>query len=168
LRRAEEIARQRNLSETVAAYHATRALHYALTGNCVTARSEARAAVIPEQGSSPVLALLWPLALCGDPAGSEKIADEALKEIPLGTVLNAVTIPSIRAAIALNRNQPDKAIELLQSAAPYERAYASAIYLRGLAYLRARKGAEATAEFQKILDHKYANWDLIIHSPMSA
>jgi hypothetical protein len=30
--------------------------------------------------------------------------------------------------------------------------------LRGLAYLRLKKGAEATAEFQKIVDHKGANW----------
>ena len=58
----------------------------------------------------------------------------------------------------LSRNQPEKAIELLQSAAQYERPYPYAPYLRGLAYLRARQGAEAAAEFQKILDHKGANW----------
>jgi hypothetical protein len=32
------------------------------------------------------------------------------------------------------------------------------VYLRGLAYLRLRKGAEAAAEFRKILDHKGASW----------
>lgn len=32
------------------------------------------------------------------------------------------------------------------------------LYLRGLAGLRAGKGAEAAAEFQKILDHKGRNW----------
>jgi hypothetical protein len=32
------------------------------------------------------------------------------------------------------------------------------VYLRGLAGLRAGKGAEAAAEFQKILDHKGQNW----------
>jgi tetratricopeptide (TPR) repeat protein len=36
--------------------------------------------------------------------------------------------------------------------------YPESIYLRGLAYLRLRKGTEAAAEFQKILDHKGANW----------
>jgi hypothetical protein len=49
-------------------------------------------------------------------------------------------------------------VELLASASPYERAYPEAVYLRGLAYLRLRKGAEAAAEFQKILDHKGASW----------
>ena len=32
--------------------------------------------------------------------------------------------------------------------------------LRGLAFLRLQKGAEAAAEFQKILDHKGANWGM--------
>ena len=49
-------------------------------------------------------------------------------------------------------------MELLASASPYERAYPEAVYLRGLAYLRLQKGAEAAAEFQKILDHKGASW----------
>jgi len=62
------------------------------------------------------------------------------------------------AAIALCRNQPAKSVELLASAAPYERAYLEAVYLRGLAYLGWHKGAEAAAEFQKIVDHKGANW----------
>ena len=42
--------------------------------------------------------------------------------------------------------------------APYEQAYPEAVYLRGLAYLRLRKCAEAAAEFQKILDHEVASW----------
>lgn len=49
-------------------------------------------------------------------------------------------------------------VELLASASPYERAYPEAVYLRGLAYLRLRKGLEAAAEFRKILDHKGASW----------
>jgi eukaryotic-like serine/threonine-protein kinase len=69
-----------------------------------------------------------------------------------------VQLPEIRAAIELQRGQPAKAVELLASASPYERAYPEAVYLRGLAYLRLRKGEEAAAEFRKILDHKGASW----------
>jgi len=58
----------------------------------------------------------------------------------------------------LRRNQPEKAVELLRSATPYERAHGYAVYLRGLVYLSLRKGAEAAAEFRKILDHKGAYW----------
>ena len=48
-------------------------------------------------------------------------------------------------------------MELLVSAAPYERAFLESVYLRGQAYLRLHKGTEAAAEFQKIVDHKGAN-----------
>ena len=67
-------------------------------------------------------------------------------------------LPQIRAAIALNRNQPAKSVELLGSAASYERAYLTSIYLRGLAYLQLGKGAEAAAEFRKIAQHQGVNW----------
>ena len=83
---------------------------------------------------------------------------ETSKLFPNGTLWNAVQLPEIRAAIELQRDQPAKAVELLASASPYERAYPEALYLRGLAYLRLHKGAEAAAEFRKILDHKGASW----------
>ena len=67
-------------------------------------------------------------------------------------------LPEIRAAIALHRNQPARSLEQLASAAPYERAYREAIYLRGLAYLRLSQGALAAAEFHKIVDHKGVSW----------
>ena len=60
--------------------------------------------------------------------------------------------------IALHRDEPAKGIELLASASPYERAYPDAIYMRGLVYLQMQRGAEAAAEFRKIVDHKGANW----------
>jgi eukaryotic-like serine/threonine-protein kinase len=49
-------------------------------------------------------------------------------------------------------------VELLAPASAYERAYPVAVYLRGLAYLGLRDRAEAAAEFEKIPDHKGANW----------
>jgi eukaryotic-like serine/threonine-protein kinase len=158
LGRASEMAKRLSLPESVARHQSTAALQAALLGNCEAARSKARAAILSEQAPADTLAAALPLALCGDAAAAQKVADETSKRYPLHTLWNAVQLPSIRAAIELNRDQPAKAIELLQSAAPYERAYPSAVYLRGLAYLRARKGSEAAAEFQKILDHKGANW----------
>src|SRR5260370_17829062 len=116
----------------------------ALAGNCQTARRLGR----------PALAL----AMCGDAAQAEKLAAETSKLFPNGTIWNAVQLPEIRAAIALNRDQPAKSVELLASASPYERSYLGAVYLRGLAYLSLHKGAEAAAEFRKIVDHKGASW----------
>jgi hypothetical protein len=113
-------------------------------GNCQTAR----------RVGHPALAL----AMCGDAANAEKLTAETFKLFPNGTIWNAVQLPEIRAVIALNRAQPARSLELLASASPSERSYLAPVYLRGLAYLRLRKGAEAAAEFRKIADHKGANW----------
>jgi DNA-binding winged helix-turn-helix (wHTH) protein/tetratricopeptide (TPR) repeat protein len=116
----------------------------ALSGSCQNAHALGR----------PALAL----ALCGETARAEKLAAAATKALLNGTIWNAVQLPEIQAAIALHRNQPARSIEFLASASPYERAYPDAIYMRGLAYLRMQKGAEGASEFQKIVDHKGANW----------
>jgi eukaryotic-like serine/threonine-protein kinase len=158
LRRGGEIARRQNLTETAARYQAHDALTEALVRNCEAARAKAGAATYPDPDPVGAFAIALPLALCGDAAAAQKTADDTSKRYSVHTLWNAVYLPSIRAALELNRNQPEKAIELLKSAVPYERAYTDAVYLRGLAYLRARKGTEAAAEFQKILDHKSATW----------
>jgi DNA-binding winged helix-turn-helix (wHTH) protein/tetratricopeptide (TPR) repeat protein len=116
----------------------------ALSGKCQTARALGR----------PALAL----AICGEAVQAEKLAAETSKQFPNGTIWNAVQLPEIRAMIALHRDQPESGVELLTSASPYERAYPDAFYVRGLAYLAMHQGTAAAAEFQKIVDHKGANW----------
>jgi tetratricopeptide (TPR) repeat protein len=145
-RRASEKALRRDLSGIASEFSESDALAGALSGDCQTARRLGR----------PPLAL----ALCGDTAQAEKLAADTSKRFPNGTLWNAVQLPEIRAAIGLKLDQPAKAVELLAPAVPFERAYAEAPYLRGLAFLRLRKGVEAAAEFRKILDHKGANWGL--------
>jgi predicted Zn-dependent protease len=62
-------------------------------------------------------------------------------------------------AISLQRDRADQAIEFLNAAVPHERGNAAfwPDYLRGQTYLALRRGNEAAAEFQKILDHR--GWD---------
>jgi tetratricopeptide (TPR) repeat protein len=142
--RAAEAALRHGLQNAAAEFEEADARGEALSGNCQTVRRLGR----------PALAL----AMCGDAAQVEKLAGETSKQFPNGTLWNAVQLPAIRAAIALKRNQPAKAVELLASASPYERAYPEAVYLRGLAYLGLGESAAAAAEFEKIIDHKGANW----------
>ena len=142
--RAADTALRSGLRNAAAEFEEADARADALSGNCQTARRLGRPAVA--------------LAMCGDAARAEKLAAATSKIFPKGTIWNAVQLPEIRAAIELQHGQPAKAVELLASALPYERAYPDAVYLRGLAYLRLRKGVEAAAEFEKILDHKGASW----------
>jgi tetratricopeptide (TPR) repeat protein len=142
--RAAETALREKLRDAASEFDEADARADALAGNCQTVRRLGR----------PALAL----AMCGDAAQAEKLAQKTSKLFPNATIWNAVQLPEIRAAIALKRDQPARSVELLSSASPYERAYLEAVYLRGLAYLHLRKGAEAAAEFWKIVDHKGANW----------
>jgi hypothetical protein len=142
--RAAETALRQGLTNAAAEFEEADANADALSGNCQTVRRLGR----------PALAL----AMCGDAAQAEKLATETSKLFPNGTIWNSIQLPEIRAAIALERDQPARSVELLASASPYERAYLDAVYLRGLAYLRLHKGQDAAAEFQKIVGHKGANW----------
>ncbi len=108
-KRAAETALRRGLRDVAAGFEEADARADALSGNCRTVRRLGR----------PALAL----AMCGDAAQAEKLAAETSKRFPNGTIWNAVQLPEIRAAIELQRDQPAKAVELLASASPYERAY---------------------------------------------
>jgi ATP/maltotriose-dependent transcriptional regulator MalT len=63
--------------------------------------------------------------------------------------------------VALHNGAAEKAIAVLAPSAPYELGAASQnlnfllypVYLRGVAYVAAKQGSAAAAEFQKILDH---------------
>jgi hypothetical protein len=145
-RRASETALHQSLASVASNFSETDALADALIGKCQTVHDLGR----------PPLAL----ALCGDMAKAGKFATDQSKLFPNGTLWNGVRLPDLRAAMELERDQPAKAIELLASAEPFERAYTEVPYLRGLAFLRLKKGREAEAEFHKILNHKGANWGL--------
>ena len=77
----------------------------------------------------------------------------------MDTLFNNVELPISRAAIALARKQPEKAIDALHTLTPtFERMATQGVYFRGLAYLQLNKGTEAATEFQKILDQKGNTW----------
>jgi predicted Zn-dependent protease len=92
------------------------------------------------------------------------MADELEKQNPLNTVINGYWLPTMRAAVEINRNDPGKAIELLQTAASSELGnplpqvnggvFFYPIYVRAQAYLLLHRGNEAATEFQKFLAHR--------------
>jgi hypothetical protein len=81
-------------------------------------------------------------------------------------------LPTIHAAAAIQRQDAVKAIEALETAAPYELGATAAtlnfflypIYVRGEGYLAAHQGTAATTEFQKIIDHR----GLAVNEPIAA
>ena len=99
--------------------------------------------------------------LCSEEEGLLQAAQAQLQARPADTILNGVRLPAVRASLALQEGQGAKAVSLLANSIPYERANAQLPYLRGLAYLQLKQGPQASAEFQKIVDHRGANWSIV-------
>jgi tetratricopeptide (TPR) repeat protein len=100
-------------------------------------------------------------ARTGDATRAEKFISDLEKERPFDTLINQVRLPTARALLALQRNQPAQAVAALEPARPYDltgerRSVGTflAMYVRGEAYLRSHDGANAAVEYQKIVDHR--------------
>jgi eukaryotic-like serine/threonine-protein kinase len=158
---AMEAAEHAGNKEGASRWRAAGALREAAFGNLPQARQIALTATSPPSPGAKAegmeaLVLAW----SGDIAHAEAIADGLARRFPQDTLVQSVVLPTIRARIELSRNNPERSIELLQTAAPYELTgmflnnCIYPVYVRGQAYLAAKQGAAAAAEFQKILDHR--------------
>ena len=129
-------------------------------GNLAEARKKIADALAVSQDRDTQTYVMQLLALTGDTARSQKIAEERVRQDPTDTLLNKVFVPLTQASSDLQRNQPAQAVARLEVATPYElgsgpdTAGYSVNFLRGEAFLRLKQGAKAQAEYQKILDHR--------------
>jgi serine/threonine protein kinase/tetratricopeptide (TPR) repeat protein len=166
LRLARELTQQaiekeknQNLKESAAADLGWHAMVEADFGGCSDALAHANSLVSAgtTRASSALAAFVF--ASCGDARRADALAAELGHLYPVDTFAQKLDIPQIQARREQQRGNGAKAVELLQAAVPYEFGFmANGIpaYLRGLGYLQMKQGAQAAAEFQKILDHKGA------------
>ncbi len=141
-------------------------------GNREQARADANAALklAPNHDVKVVAALA--LARAGDTAEAEKLAVELDKTYPQDTLVQRNWLPSIRAAVAMERKDPNRAIELLKDASAIELGQATSaltiflcpVYVRGEAYLMLHDGNAAATEFQKFIDHR----GIVVNFPWGA
>jgi serine/threonine protein kinase/tetratricopeptide (TPR) repeat protein len=159
--RAMDSAQHHDAKESAAAYQAAAALREVEAGNREQARAEAHAAV--KLAPNRIVRAMAGLALAraGDTAGAEKLAAELDKAFPLDTQVQRYWLPTIRAGVALERQDPNRAIELLKAASTVELGLPTnleilmcPVYLRGDAYLMLHDGNRAATEFQKFIDHR--------------
>src|SRR6516225_5417765 len=161
-RRAVDSAKHANAKETAALWQVNAALREAEFENDSPARQNALAALALTPGKDVRRAAALALARAGDTAQAQKLAESLNKDFPQDTIVQGYWLPSIHAAIEINRKNSARAVEVLQSASQYELAQCQPfqlgmlypIYLRGQVYLLAHQGAQAAAEFQKIIDHR--------------
>jgi eukaryotic-like serine/threonine-protein kinase len=132
------------------------AVTQAYMGNTAKARELAMASFALAHGRTNLPPVALALAMTGDTARAQSIMQDLSHRFPDDTLLHNVYIPAANALLAINRKKPEEAITALQAATPYEFGAALGmhpIYIRGLAYLQAKQGPQAAAEFQKIIDH---------------
>jgi eukaryotic-like serine/threonine-protein kinase len=159
LEQAVQDAKTGQDSEREALLKAMQANREAEFGNVDLARQLAKEALKVNSGRDETIAAGMALARAGDVAGAQVIVDQLNQKFPLDTVIQGYWLPTMRASIALQRNNPQDAIAALEPALPYELGspffgQVYPIYVRGLAYLKARQGGPAAAEFSKILSHR--------------
>jgi DNA-binding winged helix-turn-helix (wHTH) protein/Flp pilus assembly protein TadD len=173
-RRAADSAQQAGETETAAGYYAVSALREALFKRQVKARQRAAAAKGRSTGKDMDYGVALALAYAGDTNQAQRFADDLSERFPEDTSVQFNYLPTLRAKIALNRSSPRQALDILGVATPYELGLPALgfynwpnlypVYVRGEAYLAARRGGEAAGEFQRILDHR----GIVLNEPIGA
>ena len=154
---AFESAERRDLKDVASRIAVASAVRDALFGDCSRVKQETAKAVDLTRRELTMANAASALATCGEFTEAQSIIAELARRSPTDTVLNKILIPLVQARMELQKNNPAQAIQLLETTRPYEgHSLFQIAYLRGQLYLNQRKGAEAAAEFQKILDHRGA------------
>ena len=168
--RAAESAAHADSKENGAIWWENAAIREAAFGNLTEARQAAEAGLKLDASSQGVnIESAIAFAMMGDNARGQAAAQELNKGYPLDTQMQALWLPAIQAQLAVNRKDAAAAIHDLQSAVPPVEyglvpfvANISCLYptyIRGQAYLAGGQGAQAAAEFQRILDHNGIVWN---------
>jgi serine/threonine protein kinase/DNA-binding winged helix-turn-helix (wHTH) protein/tetratricopeptide (TPR) repeat protein len=169
-RQAVDSARQNDAKENGAMWQENAALREAAFGHTAEARKRALAGLklAPSSEGVETTAALA-LAMIGDASVAAPLIRDLDMRFPQDTQMQLYWLPAIRSQLAIKRNNPTAAIDLLRVTAPVEFGGISftccnitclhATYTRGQAYLAAGQGAAAAYEFQKIVDHPEMVWN---------
>jgi len=173
--RAADAVVQAGANGIAAGFQVDAALREGLFGNPTQAKAAALEAKKLSKGADIEGLIALALALSGETQQAQKIAADLDARFPEDTLLQSTYLPAIGGEIALQRKDPDAAIEALRPALSHELAQPKLAnlaqiwgmlpaYLRGQGYLALQKGPEAAAEFQKIINHR----GVVVNAPTGA
>jgi serine/threonine protein kinase/Flp pilus assembly protein TadD len=159
-RRAVQSARQDGDLETAASYETDAAVQEAEAGNIEQARRDVDAGLALGTSRDIQIEAALVMARIGDTARSRALIEELHKKHPNDILVINYWLPTVQASLELGKDNPPRALDLLQQVSPYELstdlwgAVTYPIYVRGEAYLMARDGKAAATEFQKLIDDR--------------
>jgi DNA-binding winged helix-turn-helix (wHTH) protein/tetratricopeptide (TPR) repeat protein len=173
-KQASDSAERAGENEAAAGYIAQSALREALFGNVAEARTRTRMAIKRSSGRDVQYGAALTLAFAGESIQVLSVINDLSRRFPEDTIVQSNYLPTLRGILALNQGKIADAVDRLEVARPYELGGSTgssygwnalySAFVRGQAYLRARKGVEAAAEFQKILDHR----GVVVNEPIGA
>ena len=149
-----DAAQRLGFKEAVAGEYSQEASIEAIFADKARAIEDVAQALKLSQSPNVVLNCATALALAGENARAAKLADDVAQKRPYDTLVQFVEVPLVKAQIELNQGNPAKAIDLLDGALVYARANSGVLYVRGNAYLKAGRGADAVQAFQRLQDLK--------------
>jgi serine/threonine protein kinase/tetratricopeptide (TPR) repeat protein len=153
--RATESALRADAKEAAAGYTANQAVRAAWLGQSMMAVKMAEAALKIDANRDVLVAAGLALALTGEAAKAQPLIQELEKKYPKDTRVNQLWLPEIKAALELRKGNAQAALDLLEPARRFEpNDEFVQKTLRTIAYLKLGKGAEASAEARKTLDHR--------------
>jgi eukaryotic-like serine/threonine-protein kinase len=161
-------AKSRRSPKRAANYLAGAANAEAIVGNLKEAKALAQEALAFDRSADTQSFVVLVSAQAADVSSVQKTIELLNREFPQDTLIQNLRIPVLRSMI---ERDPAKAVQDLEPARAAEfgggfQFALEPIYQRGLAYLRLGRGAEAAAEFQKILAHRTIARLSVVH-PLS-
>ena len=140
--------------ESSAAYLLSQgALDRALVGACGDALDLARESAQRPQGLMALFNSGMSGALCGDRTLAKNAIDDLRSRFPQSTDADEYLIADLRAALALNANDPATALEELRPSREYD-LISLTPYLRGRAHVMLRQIQIGIVDFQTVLSHR--------------
>jgi eukaryotic-like serine/threonine-protein kinase len=130
---------------------------HAIAGQCAEARQEIARGLELGRNNFTLERASRTLALCGAGGDASRLSGELADRFSSATLTTRIQLPVSSAALAVQRGDSARALELLDTVTPYDHAPAAEFwprYLRGLAYLQMKDGHAAGMQFQSIVDHR--------------
>jgi tetratricopeptide (TPR) repeat protein len=156
-RRGMEMASRAGFKTVVAQLAVEDAEAHAVVGQCAQAIREVRGGLLSSRDNDALERGSRVLALCGRDDEAARLVQELAERFGEATLTTRVAMPLTTAAIAVQRGEPARALELLEPVRPYDHAPKSefwSAYLRGQAHLQLKEGRAAVEQFTSILDRR--------------
>jgi eukaryotic-like serine/threonine-protein kinase len=154
-RLSETQAKALQLQDFAASVRLTATASGALLGRCNGIGNSIEIALKMDHSKSTLQQAAYTAALCNQKNLATSLVARMAAAYPSDTLVNAVTIPQTKAAVALASHQPSEALQYLTGSEAFD-AVSPAAYLRGLAYLQLQDAANAVASFRRALRYKGA------------